>query len=241
MAQPDERLANRNPPKVLCVGAVRQTQSAWFIRTNKRMRIVWNWLDLINVKEINSRLIKACRTGPALRGASRDCAPQNRCLCPPPPSKDYASNKVTSSVSLECSLGSEAPKILIINSIFVGKNRFFEDFAMKTFFLSSSQNSKNFTHILRRTNLFLFLVFTLEFEGKSFCVCPKNYLCPPSHATLAPGLLPEIVIYKATPRKILTNEFFKRSCSFCCSCNFASIFKLFAKNTNLRSSGLAFT
>ena len=35
VAWPDERLANRTQ-KVLCVGEVRQTQSAWFIRTNEQ-------------------------------------------------------------------------------------------------------------------------------------------------------------------------------------------------------------
>ena len=33
-AQPDKRPANRTPKRVLCFGAVRQAQSAWFVRTN---------------------------------------------------------------------------------------------------------------------------------------------------------------------------------------------------------------
>ena len=62
----------------------------------------------------------------------------NHCLCPPnkkcAPSKRGLCPKITGSVPLECSSGPETPKILIINPVFVGKNSFFADFAMKTFF-----------------------------------------------------------------------------------------------------------
>ena len=95
----------------------------------------------------------------ATGGISGPCPP-NHCLCPPkremcPPSENCAPKKVTCSVPLECSSGLETPKILVINPVFVGKNRFFADFAMKTFFSwSSSQNvMKTF-----------FMVFSLKFE-----------------------------------------------------------------------------
>ena len=101
-------------------------------------------------------------------------------LRPCPPNEDCSPNKVTSSVPLECSLGHETPEILVINSVFVGKNRFFADFAMRTFFTlfwSSSLNTWNFENILRRRpffNLFIFLVFIPRICGISWIFHDEN-------------------------------------------------------------------
>ena len=106
-------------------------------------------------------------SGPAPRGAFRGRAsPNENCA---PLSEDCAPKKVTGSVPQECSSRLETPKILIITPELVNKNRSFADSAVKTFFLflwSSLTNSRE----------------------QSFCAPQKNYLCLPSHATLAPDI-----------------------------------------------------
>ena len=106
-------------------------------------------------------------SAPAPSGAFRGSAsPNENCV---PLSEDCAPKKVTGSVPLECSSRLETPKLLIITPKFVSKNRSFADSAMKIFFLffwSSLTNSKE----------------------KNFCAPQKNYLCLPSHATLAPDI-----------------------------------------------------
>ena len=112
-------------------------------------------------------------------GISGPCPP-NHCLYllkrEMSQSKGCVPKKVTGSVPLECSCRPETPKILTINPVFVGKNLFFADFAMKPFFLVSS----------------------LEFEGKKF-LCqppppPSEIVYAPSYAALALGL-PGIYIF----------------------------------------------
>ena len=129
--------------------------------------------------------------------------PQARCHggilgpCPPTrnvsPKRGLCPKKVTGFVPLECSSGSETPKILIINPVFVGKNRCFADFAMKTFFFFALHPRIRrimwYAYFAKMT--FFFLVFTFEFEGSIFLFPPKKiiYAPLPDHATLAPGLL----------------------------------------------------
>ena len=106
-------------------------------------------------------------SGPAPRGAFRGRAsPNENCA---PLSEDCAPKKVTGLVPLECSSRLETPKILIITPEFVSKNRSFADSAVKKFFL------------------FLWSSLTNARE-QSFCAPQKNYLCLPSHATLAPDI-----------------------------------------------------
>ena len=106
-------------------------------------------------------------SGPAPRGAFRGrTSPNENCA---PLSEDYAPKKVTGSVPLKCSSRLETPKMLIITPEFWCKNRSFADSAVKNFFLffwSSLTNSRE----------------------QSFCASQKNYLCLPSHATLAPDI-----------------------------------------------------
>ena len=108
-------------------------------------------------------------SGPTPRGPIRGRASPNE-ICAPL-SEDCAPKKVTGSVLLDFSLRLETPKILIITPEFVSKNRSFADSAVKNFFL------------------FLFLWSSLTNSRKeSFCARQKNYLCLPSHATLAPDI-----------------------------------------------------
>ena len=106
-------------------------------------------------------------SGPEPMGAFRGRASPNENSAPL--NEDCAPKKVTGSVLLECSSRLETPKILIITPEFVSKKSSFADSAVNTFF-------------------FVFLVFTHEFEGTEFLCPPKNYLCLPSHATLAPDI-----------------------------------------------------
>ena len=109
--------------------------------------------------------------------------PPKRERCPP--SGDCAPKKATGSVPLECSLGSETPKILIVNPVFVGKNCFCAEFAMKTFcYWSSPQGSYNYAHMSRRKQFFFWS--SLSNSRKNGFLPPKTYLRLPSHATLAP-------------------------------------------------------
>ena len=116
---------------------------------------------------------------PALREAFRGPCPPKSLLVPPkqelcPPSEDCAPKKVTDSVPLKCSSRAKTPKILVIAQEFVGKNSFFADFAVKTFFCFHPR-IRGISQILRDENL-CFLVFILD---KIF-VPPKNCLCSPS-------------------------------------------------------------
>ena len=155
---------------------------------------------------------KLAPSKPGATGGSSEPLPPHHCLSPPkreisPPSEVSAPKKVTSSVPMECSSEPETPKILVI----MGKNRFFANFAINTF-LSSSQTSWNFAHILQRRPLFFFGLHPSIFiilrifrdedlslwstlsnsREKSFCAFLKIVFAPPpsSHATLAPGLPP---------------------------------------------------
>ena len=67
------------------------------------------------------------------------------------------------------------PKILVINPEFVSMNCFLHR-NENIFFGLHSRIRKN-SNIFRYKDLW-FLVYTLEFEGKSFCA-PPNCLCPP--------------------------------------------------------------
>ena len=70
---------------------------------------------------------------------------------------------------MKCISRPETPNILIITPECVSNNRSFADSAVKNF-------------------VFVFMVVTHEFEGTKFLVPQKNYLCLPSHATLAPDI-----------------------------------------------------
>ena len=108
--------------------------------------------------------------------------PPKRERCPP--SGDCAPKKATGSVPLECSLGSETPKILIVNPVFVGKNCLCAEFVMKTFYYwSSPQGSYNYAHMSRRK---VFFWSSLSNSRKNGFLPLKTYLCLPSHATLPP-------------------------------------------------------
>ena len=78
--------------------------------------------------------------GPALRGGGILGPCHDKSLLVPPkremwsPKRGLFPKKVTNSVALECSSGPESPKMLVINPVFVSKNRFCAYFAMKTFF-----------------------------------------------------------------------------------------------------------
>ena len=110
-----------------------------------------------------------------------------------PPSEDCAPKKVTGSMPLECSSVSEIPKILIINPVFVGKNRFFADFAMKTFFALHPRNRRIVRIFCYEDLFFLHPRILLELEGNMFF--PPKLIMPPSHATLVPGLCYCVMIY----------------------------------------------
>ena len=88
-----------------------------------------------------------------------------------PLSEYCAPKKVTGTVPQECSSRLETPKILIITPEFVSKNRSFADSAVKTFFF-----------------VFFFGLHSRIRENKVFVPPQKNYLCLPSHATLAPDI-----------------------------------------------------
>ena len=100
-----------------------------------------------------------------------------------PPSQNCAPKKVTDFVPLECSLGSEIPKTLIINRVFVGKKPFFANFAMNIFFhlfiylflAFISKFEKICASFAKKT---FFLVFTLGFERKMF-LCPPKFIYAP--------------------------------------------------------------
>ena len=100
--------------------------------------------------------------GEAFRGR----APQIT-ACAPLPKENCAPNIVKGSVPLEYKSRPETPKILIINPESVSKDRFFTNSVVKTFFLFCLHSRS---------------------RGNKVFVSPKNYLCSPSHATLAPGL-----------------------------------------------------
>ena len=114
-------------------------------------------------------------------GISVPCpTPPSHCLCPNEkcafPSKDYAPKKVTVLVPLECSTGPETPKILVINQVFVGKNRFckFHDedlLLFKKFFLGLHPRIRRISRIFRDENLFLYSLSNSR--EKSFCVPTK--------------------------------------------------------------------
>ena len=106
-------------------------------------------------------------SGPAPRGAFWGCASPNESCAPL--SEDCAPKKVTGSVPLECSPRLETPKILIITPEFVSKNRSFAYSAVKTFF-------------------FVFWSSLTNSRKQNFYAPQKNYLCLPSHATLAPDI-----------------------------------------------------
>ena len=111
-------------------------------------------------------------SGPAPRGAFRGRASSNdNCA---PLGEDCAPKKVTGSVPLECNSRLETPKILIITPEFVSKNRSFADSAVKIFFCFYGRHSR--------------------IRGNKVFVPPKNYLCLPSYATLAPDIqIPKFV------------------------------------------------
>ena len=93
------------------------------------------------------------------------------------PCEEWAPWKVTGSVPLECSSGPESLKTLDINPVFVGNNRFFCRFCDDFFFcLVYTQVFVKFRAFFATKTFFM--VFTLELEGKSFCVPPKIVYAP---------------------------------------------------------------
>ena len=96
----------------------------FFFRTKQTVVLLTFYCDFMLCRNI-------CTSG-ATEDISGSCPPPNHCLWPPnekyaPPSEDCAPMKATGSVPLECISGPETPKILVINSVFVGKSRFFAD------------------------------------------------------------------------------------------------------------------
>ena len=100
---------------------------------------------------------------PGAKGSFRGRAsPNENCA---PLSEDCAPKKVTCSVPLECSSRLDTdhhPRIRV-------QEPFFRRFCFEDLFV-------------------VFLVFTHEFEGTKFLCPPKNDLCLPTHATLAPDI-----------------------------------------------------
>ena len=131
-------------------------------------------------------------TGPQARrhGGNFEAVPPKREMCHL--SVDCAPKRVTSSVPLECSSGSKTPKILIINPVFVGTNRCFADFAMKTFFFFALhpriRRIMRYAYFAKMT---FFFGLHFRIREKYIFVPPqkKKFMPPPNHATLAPGLL----------------------------------------------------
>ena len=130
-----------------------------------------------------------CHGGGAFRGR----APSNHCLYPPkrelcPPSEDCTPKKETSLMPLGCSSRPETIKILVITPEFVGKNRLFADFAVKTF-LFSPLSVKFSTCFAMKT-----FVFWSSLSTKFLCP-PKLLYAPSSHASLAPGLAILMILF----------------------------------------------
>ena len=120
-----------------------------------------------------------------------------------PPSEDCASKKVTGSVPLDCSLGPEAPKILFINPVFLSKNRFFADFAMKTFILFFCLHPKirGISRIFYDEDLFLWSSL-LNSREKSFCAPKKLHMPPQSRYSGAGPATAHLICMKKTNQSI---------------------------------------
>ena len=142
--------------------------------------------------------------GPAPRGGGGNfgavprqitaCAPQRKIWSP---KRGLFPKKVTNSVALECSLGPESPKMLVINPVFVSKNRFCAYFAMKTFFFYLHLRIRKILRIFCKEDLFLWSSPS-NLRKKVIVPPQKNCLCPSSHATLAPGLPPATPMISTT-------------------------------------------
>ena len=92
------------------------------------------------------------------------CPPNENCAPPPPPSEDYAPEKLSGSVLLECSSRFETPKILVITPEFVSKNCFFRRFCNKgCLFLWFHPGILEILRIFLGKDRFFFLVFTSDF------------------------------------------------------------------------------
>ena len=96
---------------------------------------------------------------------------------PFPPSKDCASKNITCSVPLECSSWPETHKKLVINPVFVGKNRFFADFAKIFCFLVFTPQFVEFRAYYAMKTFFYGLHSRIR--GKKFLCSPKIVYAPP--------------------------------------------------------------
>ena len=155
-------------------------------------RLFWN-LEEIERFGPAGELFDTVLTGPApLGGISGPFHLLKSLLVPPqtrnvPPCEDCATKKVTGPVPLQCSSVSETPKILIVNPVFMSKNRFFANFAMKIFFFALHPR------IRRLSAYFAMMTFLFSFSLSnskkiSFCAPQKVIYSPPpppSHDTLA--------------------------------------------------------
>ena len=130
-------------------------------------------LESIFVPEFSSSPeSKSC---PAPKGGISGPCPSNHCLCPAkqkmcPPKRELCPKEINRYGATGVQFGLRHPQILIINPVFVGKNPFFADFAMKTFFF----------------------VLCSRIRGEMFCARSKFIFAPPpppSHAILEPGLV----------------------------------------------------
>ena len=88
---------------------------------------------------------------------NENCVPSNE-VCAP--------KKVTGSVLLEWRSRPETPKILVITAEFMGKNHFFADFAVKTFFFHPI--IRGISRMLRDENLCFWSSLSTKF------LCPPN-------------------------------------------------------------------
>ena len=108
-------------------------------------------------------------------------APPKSLLVPPkqelcPPSEDCAPKKLTGSVPLKCSSRAKTPKILVIAQEFVGKNSFFADFAVKTFFFGFTPESVEFHKYFAMKTFVFWSLFSTK-----FLFLPKIVYAPAVH------------------------------------------------------------
>ena len=95
-----------------------------------------------------------------------------------PPSENCIPKKVSDLVPLECAavLGRQ-PQNTGIYPVFMGKNRFFADFAIKILiFLFFLVFTLKLAHFATKTFLWSSLS---NLRKHSFCASPQNCLCPP--------------------------------------------------------------
>ena len=146
---------------------------------------IFRYFSVINFTE--RTITNVNLPGPAARRGIPRPNPRKSLLVPPetrnvPSSKQGLCPKESNRLrGTGVQFGVWDPKIPIINPVFVGKNRFcrFHDenhFLFFVFLVFTPKFVELCAHFARKT---LFLVFTLDFEGKmSLCPPPKKFFMP---------------------------------------------------------------